>query len=135
MTRIEIFTNRSVEENLVEAFQNRDVAKTYSKVPIVHGVGSSGPRMGDAIWPEENVAFIIWCDEDEAESIKQAVDEVKSQFPGEGIKFFSMERDSGGGELRYADRAEHSALEGPEERAALPAPEKPVPVSFGGETV
>jgi hypothetical protein len=133
MTRIEIFTNRSVEENLAEAFRNRDVAKTYSKIPIVHGVGTSGPRMGDAVWPEENVAFIIWCDEAEAESIKQAVDEVKTQFPGEGGKFFSM--DSDGGELRYADRAEQSALEGPEEMTALPAPEQPVPITFGGETL
>jgi hypothetical protein len=92
--------------------------------------------MGDAVWPEENVAFIIWCDEAEAESIKQAVDEVQAQFPGEGVKLFTRERESGGGEFRYADRAEHFALEGPKEMAALSAPEKAaLPVSFGGEAV
>jgi hypothetical protein len=89
--------------------------------------------MGDSVWPEENVAFIIWCDETEAEAVKQAVDEVKTQFPGEGIKYFAME--SGSGELRYADEVRQPSLEGPEEMTALPAPQKSIPVSFGGETV
>jgi hypothetical protein len=90
MTRIEIFSNRSVEENLLDAFQNRGVAKAYSKLPVIHGAGTSGPRMGDSVWPEENVAFIIWCDDLEAKLVKEAVDEVKAQFPDEGIKLFAM---------------------------------------------
>jgi hypothetical protein len=132
MTRIEIFTNRSVEENLLEAFKDRGVATAYSKTPIVHGVGSSGPRMGDSVWPEENVAFIIWCDDLEAELVKEAVNEVKTQFPDEGVKLFALE--SADGELRYAERPAQPVIEGPDEVAALPAPEKAaLPVSFGGE--
>ena len=135
MTRIEIFTNRSVEENLLDAFKEHGVAKAYSKIPVVHGVGSSGPRMGDSVWPEENVAFIIWCDDLDAEGVKQAVDEVKAQFPGEGIKFFALDS-GGGGDVRFAERPAQPVIEGPEEMAALPAPEKAVlPVSFGGEPV
>jgi hypothetical protein len=134
MTRVEIFTNRSVEENLLEAFKERGIAQAYSKIPVVHGAGGSGPRMGDSVWPEENVAFIIWCDDVEAESVKQAVDDIKAQFPDEGIKFFALE--SGGGELRYAERPAQSAIEGPDEMPALPAPEKAaLPMSFGGEAV
>ena len=133
MTRIELFTNRSVEENLLDAFKYHGVAKAYSKIPVVHGVGGSGPRMGDSVWPEENVAFIIWCDDVEAEGVKRAVDEVKAQFPDEGIKLFAL---GGSGDLRYAERPVQSVLEGPEEMAALPAPEKALPpVSFGGENV
>ena len=94
MVRIEIFTNRSVEENLLDAFKKEGVASAYSKIPIVHGVGNSGPRMGDAIWPEENVAFTIWCEAGEVAGIQRAVDQVKREFPGEGIKLFGAEGDA-----------------------------------------
>ncbi len=88
MKRVEIIANRAVEEDLLEAFKRVDVAKQYTKFPVVHGVGSSGPRMGDAIWPEENFALVIWCEEIEAEKIREAVAAVKVRFPNEGIKVF-----------------------------------------------
>ncbi|HOJ99866.1 MAG: hypothetical protein N2509_06660 [Treponemataceae bacterium] len=91
MVRIEIFANRSVEEDLLEAFKKAQVAQYYTKIPVVHGVGSSGPRMGDAIWPEENFSLVIWCDESEAHTIARIVEEVKLRFPHEGIKLFGLE--------------------------------------------
>lgn len=90
MIRLELFANRSVEEDLFDAFSKAGVVKQYTKIPVVHGVGSSGPRMGDAVWPEENFALIIWCDEAEARRIAIAVEEVKQKFPHEGIKLFGM---------------------------------------------
>jgi hypothetical protein len=91
MIRVEIIANHSVEENILEAFQAEDVAKYYTKFPAVFGVGSSGPRMGDAIWPEENFAIVVWCEKDEAEGIERAIAVVKQQFPDEGVKLFKME--------------------------------------------
>ena len=88
MIRIEIIANHSVEENILDALKKEGVGKYYTKYPGVFGVGSSGPRMGDAIWPEENFALIIWCDEAEAKIIEEAVSRVKAQFPDEGIKVF-----------------------------------------------
>jgi len=90
MIRVEIIANNSVEENILEALAREQAGKFYSKVPGVLGVGSSGSRMGDAIWPEENFMLIIWCEEEEAGRIKQAVDSVKEKFPGEGIKLFRI---------------------------------------------
>ncbi|MDR0690449.1 MAG: hypothetical protein LBG08_09360, partial [Spirochaetaceae bacterium] len=46
--------------------------------------------MGDAIWPEENFALVVWCEEEEARSIARAVASVKERFPDEGIKLFSL---------------------------------------------
>ena len=89
MIRIEIISNRSVEENILEALAKEQVGKFYTKIPNVLGVGACGPRMGDAVWPEENFALIIWCEEEEAKGIKQAISKVKEKFPGEGIKLFS----------------------------------------------
>jgi hypothetical protein len=90
MTRIEIIANHSVEENILEAFKLEGVGKYYTKYPNIFGVGSSGPRMGDAIWPEENFALVIWCEEEEARGIGRAVANVKEHFPDEGIKVFGL---------------------------------------------
>jgi hypothetical protein len=90
MIRIEVVANRSVEENIMDAFKDEGVGKYYTKYPSVFGVGSTGPRMGDAIWPEENFALVIWCEEAEAQGIARAVASVKEHFPDEGIKLFRM---------------------------------------------
>ncbi len=90
MIRAEIIANRSVEENILEALAKEGVAKFYTKIPNVLGVGDCGPRMGDAVWPEENFALIVWCEKDEAEGIERAIKKVKEKFPGEGIKLFGV---------------------------------------------
>jgi hypothetical protein len=91
MTRLEIIANHSVEENILEALAKGGVGKYYTKYPVIFGVGSSGPRMGDPIWPEENFALVIWCEEEEARAIKRAVEGVKERFPNEGVKVFGLE--------------------------------------------
>jgi len=90
MIRVEVIANQSVEENILEALKYEGVGKHYTKYPNILGVGSSGPRMGDAVWPEENFALVIWCEEEEARRIEQAVAYVKTRFPNEGIKMFGL---------------------------------------------
>ena len=90
MIRLEIVANHSVEQNILDAFKYEGVGKFYTKYPVIYGVGTSGPRMGDAIWPEENFAMVIWCDDEEARGIARAVEFVKKKFPDEGIKLFGM---------------------------------------------
>ena len=90
MFRIEIIANHSVEENILEALVKENAGKYYTKYPSILGVGASGPRMGDAVWPEENFAMVIWCEEEEAHAIQRAIASVKEKFPGEGIKMFGF---------------------------------------------
>lgn len=90
MLRVEIIANHSVEENVLDALKNYGVGKYYTLYPRVTGIGSSGPRMGDAVWPEENFALVIYCEEEEAQNIERAVTEVKEKYPDEGIKFFTV---------------------------------------------
>ncbi|MCL2129290.1 MAG: hypothetical protein FWH35_02940 [Treponema sp.] len=90
MIRIEIIANHSVEENILDALKFEGVGKYYTRFPSIFGVGSAGPRMGDAIWPEENFALVIWCEEEEARKVQNAVNFVKERFPDEGIKLFGM---------------------------------------------
>jgi hypothetical protein len=104
MVRVEIIANHSVEENILDAFSQEGVGKFYTKYPNVFGIGSSGPRMGDAVWPEENFALIIWCEEEEARGIARAVAVVKKQFPDEGIRIFGIPSEAG----RFSHAAEPS---------------------------
>ena len=90
MLRIEIIANHSVEENILDTLKAESAGKYYTKYSGIFGVGSAGPRMGDAVWPEENFALVIWCEEEEARSIQRAVEKVKQQFPDEGIKLFGL---------------------------------------------
>jgi hypothetical protein len=90
MIRLEIIANQSVEENILEALRRENAGKHYTKYPNILGIGKAGPRMGDAIWPEENFVLVIWCDEEEARAVERAVAAVKHKFPGEGVKLFSL---------------------------------------------
>ena len=93
MIRIEIIANQSVEENILEAMSKEQVGKFYTKTMNVLGVGSSGPRMGDAVWPEENFSLVIWCEKDEAaginkimEEVAEATEQFKNEIRGSGYK-------------------------------------------------
>ena len=90
MIRLEIIANHSVEENILEALVKADAGKYYTKYPGILGVGKAGPRMGDAVWPEENFVLVIWCEEAEARAIQRAIATVKEKFPDEGIKLFGI---------------------------------------------
>lgn len=90
MKRIEIIANRSIQEDMFDVFRKAEIVKHYTLYPIVLGVGSSGPRMGDHIWPEENFSLIIYCDESESEKIKEVITELKAFFTSEGIKLFEL---------------------------------------------
>jgi hypothetical protein len=91
MKRLEIIGNRSIEEDMFDIFKRHDIVHYYTKVPVVHGVGNSGPRMGDHVWPEENFILIVYCTEEEARKISEAIAELKLFFHDEGIKLFEMD--------------------------------------------
>ncbi|GHT86009.1 hypothetical protein FACS1894137_11000 [Spirochaetia bacterium] len=121
MMRIEIIANHSVEENILEALAEEQVGRYYTRYPVVMGVGRAGPKMGDAIWPEENFVLVIWCEEEEAVGIERAVAKVKANFPDEGIKFFGLRSFSS-----------QSALPAPAGSAAVEPEPEPIPEGFEG---
>ena len=88
MKRIELIANQSVEDDIFEAFEKRNVVKSFTKIPSVHGSGNTTPKRGDHIWPEENFYLLVICESEEADLIKEAVSEVKELFKDEGIKLF-----------------------------------------------
>ena len=59
MIRLEIFANRSVQEDLLDRLKKGGVASFYTLLPEIHGLGRSGARLGDATWPEENFQMMF----------------------------------------------------------------------------
>ncbi|MFO8064639.1 MAG: PG0541 family transporter-associated protein [Spirochaetota bacterium] len=91
MQRLEIIANRSVEEDLFDQLKRRGLSPFYTKLPEVQGVGDSGPRQGDHVWPEENFLMIIYCEQSVANQLRDLVGELKRLFPDEGITMFSVQ--------------------------------------------
>jgi hypothetical protein len=91
MIRTEVYANRSVEEDIVEAIERRLPGVAYSLIEDVKGRGRAGVRQGSAIWPELNVLYVFYGERDEAGLILDAIIQVKKLFPREGIKIFQHE--------------------------------------------
>ena len=93
MCRLEIIANNTVEEDIQNALNDVENGFYYTRVNNVHGRGSSKPRMGDAVWPEENFIYIIYADDEKANKMISAVKELKKKFTIEGIKIFKINYD------------------------------------------
>ncbi|RPJ08052.1 MAG: hypothetical protein EHM28_05350 [Spirochaetaceae bacterium] len=88
--RVEIIGNHSIEEDLFEALEQHKVASEFTLLNEAEGTGNSGPRRGDAIWPENNFVLVAYCDRGEAKEIRRVIDEIKEHFPDEGLKMFAV---------------------------------------------
>ncbi len=88
LKRVEIIANHSVEADIMDLLNTRGLADHFTKIPSAHGRGNSDPKQGDHIWPEENFILIIYCEEEKASAIKAAVEEIRENFPNEGMRCF-----------------------------------------------
>lgn len=88
--RVEIVGNRSIQEDLVEMLEQAGLAQFRTVFTEVQGVGESGPRRGDHVWPEENFVLVTYCSTEEAAGIVRIVDRIRTQFPTEGIACFAV---------------------------------------------
>ncbi len=93
MYKVEIFANQSLETNILESFEANEIGKQFSLLRGISGKGNSFPKQGDAVWPEENVLYILYCEKEEALKIKELVSFLKRDFKKEGIKFFAYQVD------------------------------------------
>ncbi len=88
LTRIEVITSQALEEDFNEEFKENKVAARYTKLANVMGAGYSNPRLGDAIWPQLNIMYIIYCDEAEAQKIIAICQKLREKYVAEGIACF-----------------------------------------------
>ncbi len=79
---------QAVKEDILDAFVVYEVPPYYTIIPSVHGRGKTSPKLGDAVWPEENFMLIVYCDQDVVQRIEQAIELVRKKYDHEGIGFF-----------------------------------------------
>lgn len=90
MTRIEIISNKSVEEDITETLENYVPGILYTTIPLAYGRGKNDRKLGTSTWPEKNFIMISYVEDDQVEKIKLVVEGIKEKFPEEGIKLFCI---------------------------------------------
>lgn len=89
--RVEIISNQSVEEDIIELLEETIPDLEYTLLPTVHGKGRRSKKLGTSTWPEQNFLFFCYVEKPVAQKIKKVVEEVQLKFPREGISFFCVQ--------------------------------------------
>ncbi|MBQ9539446.1 MAG: hypothetical protein IJU95_09260 [Treponema sp.] len=86
--RLEIIFSQALEEDFQLAFKEEGIGKRFTKFQSVMGAGTSDPKLGDAVWPQLNMMYVIYCDKAEAKKIYAVVRKLRKKFLTEGIACF-----------------------------------------------
>jgi len=86
--RIEIMCSQALDEDFTEEFKKLGIAQKFTKINPVMGAGCNKPHLGDNVWPQLNVLYLIYCTEEEAEKIKEVVTKFRHLFITEGVGCF-----------------------------------------------
>ena len=88
MTRFEIIVNQSIEEDIMLFLEECGFGDDFTYLNHVYGRGRHGRREGSAVWPEENVIFIIYSEDEQAELIAEGLKKIKAEFQNEGFRCY-----------------------------------------------
>ena len=90
MTKLEIIANQALEGPLLEVMPIIDGKPCYTMLKQVDGAGYSGFCLGNDVWPEENVMFILFLDDNRLKTIKTRINEIRERFPLIGLAAFEL---------------------------------------------
>ncbi len=86
--RLELIFSQALEEDFQQEFKEEKVGRRFTKFETVMGAGCSDPKLGDAVWPQLNMMYVIYCDKAEAKKIYAIVRKMRKKFLTEGIACF-----------------------------------------------
>lgn len=90
MYRIEIVSNKSVEEDIIQSLEEYVPGILYTTIPLAYGRGSDDYKLGTTTWPETNFVLISYIKDEELNRVRAVLKAVKEKFPDEGIKLFAV---------------------------------------------
>ena len=90
MKRIEIILSTAIEEDFITKCEENEI-QAYTKLVDARGIGNSVPKQGDAVWPQFNTLFIIYCNDEKVDAFKTVIGKLREQYPSEGIACFVLE--------------------------------------------
>ena len=88
MTKLEIIANQALERQPIEIMPKNEGTPCYTMLKQVDGVGYSGFCLGNEVWPEENIMFVLFLDDERLEDVKQKLDGIRKRFPLLGLAAF-----------------------------------------------
>ncbi|MDD6930620.1 MAG: hypothetical protein PUI78_07270 [Treponema sp.] len=92
MKKVEIILTQAIEGDFIAKYEivckREKVPCKYTKVDGVMGQGNTCPKLGDPIWPQLNVLFLIYCEDSFTEKIAEIMRELHKEYPGEGAASF-----------------------------------------------
>ncbi len=63
MYRIEIISNKSVEEDITQALEQYIPGILYTVIPLAYGRGKSSYKLGTTTWPETNFVLTSYIED------------------------------------------------------------------------
>ncbi len=91
MTRVEIIANQALEEQLIEIMPVREGGHPcYTMIHQVDGSGYSGWCMGNSVWPEENILFILYVNDEKLEILHKDITALREKYPILGLACFEQ---------------------------------------------
>lgn len=88
MYRVEIISNKSVEEDITGALEQYVPGILYTTFPQVFGRGGDDYKLGNSTWPETNFVMVSYVEDSDLEKVKAVIHGVKEKFKSEGVKMF-----------------------------------------------
>ncbi len=88
MYRVEIISNKSVQEDITDALEQYIPNILYTFVPLVYGRGEEDYKLGTTTWPETNFLLITYIEDNYLDTVKAVIVGIKKKFKSEGIKLF-----------------------------------------------
>ena len=83
--RYDVILSSAIEEDFLQGMERRVPGFRYTKITGVTGRGYSVPKLGDAIWPQLNAAFVLYCGKEESNAVLSVVRELRERYLGEGL--------------------------------------------------
>jgi hypothetical protein len=90
MIKLEIIANQALERPLIAIMPLREGKPCYTMLKQVDGSGFSGACLGNDVWPEENIMFILYLEEEEAAVVTKKIGELRRRFPLLGLAAFEQ---------------------------------------------
>jgi len=88
MNRLELIMDQTIEDIFLEHLYRELPEAPFSLHRETLGNGASGPRMGTAVWPEENSLFVIYTGQRETEIVRSILREMRRAHPNNGLAAF-----------------------------------------------
>lgn len=88
MYRVEIISNQSVQDDIIELLEQEIPEIQYTILPDCQGRGGRAKKLGNTTWPEMNFSLYTYETEENARKVKAIIKAVKDRFPNEGISLY-----------------------------------------------